>query len=78
MSNCSCKHVTLYEEGYRCIECFEPFIQEKQLDESNAHLQYIRTEIVSLIQEEFDNYAPDHPPVGVGDFMDALEEVCRD
>jgi len=67
-------NIKLYEEGHRCMECFAEFVPviHKQ------QLNYIRSEVASLIQEYFNDFAPDHPPVGVGDFIDALEEVCRE
>ena len=74
MSDCKHRNIKLYEEGHRCMECFDefvPVIHKQSLD-------YIRSEIASLIQEEFDNYAPDNPPISEQEFMEALEEVCRE
>jgi len=76
--SCSCGNVSLYEEGHRCIECFNEFVPKYQLNEAKSQLNYIRTEISTLILEHFNDYAPDEPPVVLSDFMDALEEVCRD
>ena len=76
----SCKHrnIKLYDEGHRCMECFTEYVPKYQLNEAKSQLNYVRSEIASLIQEEFNDYAPDQPPVQIGDFMDALQEVCSE
>ena len=76
----SCKHrnIKLYDEGHRCMECFDEFVPKWQLNASRSELNHLRSEVASLIQEEFDNYAPDNPPIEKNEFLEALEEVCSE
>ena len=68
---CEHENITHYEEGFRCITCFEQFTPTAELDK-------MREEIAELILEEFNSYAPDQPPVSLQTFIDALMEVTRD
>ena len=74
----SCKHsnVKIYDGKHRCMQCFDTFVHLDELEKAVGMIVYIRQEIASMIQDEFDLYAPDQPPVGRQEFMDALKEVA--
>ena len=79
MSKCKCRNISYYDkEGHRCIQCFEQFVKKSELDDAMAMIVYIREEIASMIQDEFDNYAPDEPPVERQEFLEALKEAASD
>ena len=71
MSKCLCENISLYEEGHRCVQCFEPYQPTRMLDS-------IQTQVAELIKEEFDNYAPCEPPMGICEFIAALKEVVNE
>ena len=71
MSDCKHRNIKLYDEGHRCMECFEEFTPMAQVDA-------IQKAIAELILEEFNDYAPEQPPIGICEFIEALKEVCSD
>ena len=71
MSECKHDHVTLYDEGHRCIECFETFVHIDELDG-------LKQSIAELILQEFNEYAPEQPPIQIGEFIEAVQEVVND
>ena len=80
MATCKHENVTLYADdefnhlvgsGHRCIECFEEFVPIAQLN-------YIRSEVASMLKDEYDNYAPDSPPISLDQFMDTLKELVNE
>ena len=71
--SCCCKHdhVTLYDEGHRCVKCFAEFTPMAQVDA-------IKKSIAELILEEFNDYAPEQPPITICEFIEALKEIAND
>ena len=68
MSECKCSSIKIYDGEHRCMKCFKQYVPIAQLD-------YIRSEVASILKDEYDNYAPDSPPISLDQFMDALKEV---
>ena len=71
MSECKHGNVKIYDGKHRCMQCFETFVHIDKLDG-------LKQSIAELILEEFNDYAPDEPPVQIGEFIEALKEVVND
>ena len=87
MSDCKHENITLYADdefnhlvgaGHRCVTCFDKFVHISELFDLQQQLDYIRSEVASMIQDEFDDYAPDMPPIRRQEFIEALKEVVNE
>lgn len=78
MSECKHSNVKVYDGEHRCMKCFVRFVPKYQLNEATSQLNYIRSELASMLKDEYDNYAPDSPPISLDQFMDTLKELVND